>query len=129
MIPPWPDDDDQLARMGLGDVVERLLRPVQELEPALAARRQRPLGVVAGQQPPVALVALGPGQPVRLAGVALAQLHVGLVGDVAEGGRQDLGRLDGAAEDARVERRRALELAGAPRGGRRGRRPGAGRAR
>ena len=71
--PTVADDHEQLARMGLGELVERVLRPVQEVEPALASRRQRPLGVVARQQPAVALVALGPGQPVGLAGVPFAQ--------------------------------------------------------
>ncbi len=71
---PVSRDHDELARVGLGDqLVEGVLGPIEELEPALAARRKGPLGVLAGQAAAVAPVALGPAQPVRLAGVALAE--------------------------------------------------------
>ena len=112
-----PDDPsvaghhDQLSRMGFGDLVERILRPVQEVQPALASRRQRSLGFVARQQPAVALFALGPGEPVRLARVPLAEHARGLVGDVPERRAQDGRRLDCSREDARIQSRRLFELA------------------
>ncbi len=41
----------------------------------------------------------------------LAELAPGPIGDIPEHRKQDLGRLHRAAQDARVERRRTIELA------------------
>ena len=81
--PPVARDHDELARVVLGDPVQGLFRPIQELEPALPTRRKGPLGVVAGQAAAVAPVALDPAQPVRLAGMALAEPASRLVGHLA----------------------------------------------
>jgi len=107
-------DHDQLARVRLRHLVQGVLDPVEEIEPALAARRERLLGVLAGKSPPITPVAFNPAQAVRLAGVPLAKRAPGRIGDFAKGCPQDFGRLHRPAKHARIEHRRPFELAGPP---------------
>ena len=70
---PVTRDHHELAGMLRDNVVERVLGPVQELEPGLASRRKGPVRLFSWEASPVTGVALGPTQPVGLARVALTK--------------------------------------------------------
>ena len=93
----------RLAGVALDDRVEAPLHPLAHLPPRLPTGGDAVVGVPALGRTGVALVELGPRQPVGFAGVALAE--VALLADLqaAEGGGDDLCRLDRPREHRRVE--------------------------
>ena len=52
MTPPWAEITTSSPGVSLGHRVQGVLGPVEELEPALAARRQGPLGSSPGSRRP-----------------------------------------------------------------------------
>jgi hypothetical protein len=86
-----------------GDPLECPPHPLVEAVPALAGRREHPIGFRLHVEGPEALAVLQPGQAVGLAGVHLAQVAV-LAGDVEpEPGRDDRRRLDRPGQGARQQ--------------------------
>ena len=109
--------DHQLAGVASRQLVERGRDPAHEPGPALASRCDRPrrIGV------PVGAAEGGgeflPGEPVRLAGMQLAECALGDEGGhdpgrVRETGRDAVGGLDRPREHARIEGRRTGQFAG-----------------